>query len=168
VNKQSDGNNGFGGSAPTIPDDAEESLFYYLTVLSLCICEEPDRRIESLFKLCEEEEKSRGLAAAAAASDDEEKDSRTIRRSTVNELVTYLQKSCQIPADVQVVETGVEYPLREYKIGRGADLVNEGVKLLWEEGSDLDNMNFGEFRQLLRSRGVCYCGECYKLRKKGD
>jgi hypothetical protein len=76
----------------------------------------------------------------------------------IRPLVGYLQSTCQLPPDTQIVATDTKYPTQQWERGRPGDLVP------WE-GSDRDVIDLRAFASILRSRSVCAWGECYQKRK---
>jgi len=170
---------GVGGgevSVDKVDYEKGSSLFFLLVLLSLCIYETPDRRLESIFRLCELEERDGGDVSSDGVGGDVGSngennnpplEERLVKLSTVEKLVTHLQTTCQLPPDQQILETEVQYPFREYKRATGSELVQESLVLLEWTGRD-ENITLDNFCTLLKSRGIGYCGECYKLRRKND
>ena len=89
-------------------------------------------------------------------------------------MVGYLQRTCQLVPDAQIVETDSKVPYRTYRVGTGDELVGRarggyggkkgsaGVTRMAEGG----RVTLEEFHAVLRSRTVCAWGECY-VKKAG-
>jgi hypothetical protein len=73
-------------------------------------------------------------------------------------LVGYLQATCQLPPDTQIIPTETKYPTQQWVRGQPRDLVP------WD-GSDRDVIDLRAFASILRSKSVCAWGECYQKRK---
>lgn len=77
----------------------------------------------------------------------------------VRNMVGYLQDTCQLVPDSQVVESPTaKYPTQQYERGTPSQLVQ------WE-GSDQDVMDLDAFADIVRSKSVCAWGECYNKKK---
>ena len=86
----------------------------------------------------------------------------------VVEMVGYLQKTCQLVPDAQILETEVKYPLQGYKVTTPEEMVGRAREEIEECGLGREK-GVDDFRNVLRSSAVCAWGECYgvhKLRKK--
>jgi len=76
----------------------------------------------------------------------------------VRNMVGYLQDTCQLAPDSQVVEGERKYPTQQYERGTPVQLVQ------WE-GSDQDVIDLDAFTAIVRSKAVCAWGECYNKKK---
>lgn len=114
-------------------------LTLWLTTLSLTLHSSPDERIAVLFEVLETQHTS-------------------ITLPQVQEIVGYLQDTCQLPADTQVVPTEVRFPTQQWERGTPEQLVP------WEGSSD-DTFDLDAFASVLRSKSVCAWGECYHKKK---
>jgi hypothetical protein len=81
-----------------------------------------------------------------------------VMASNIPEMVEYLQDTCQLPCDSQIVPTDTKYPTQQYEQGTPKDLVP------WD-GDDRDLMDIDAFASILRSKSVCAWGECYHKKK---
>jgi archaellum component FlaG (FlaF/FlaG flagellin family) len=139
----------------------------WLAVLSLALSSEVKDRIRILYEILEQEPDRLSLPDQASFSSVSEEtvdggsdDGRpasespcvTIRQ--VQDMIDYLQSSCQLPADTQIVATDRKYPIQVWKRGNSKDLVP------WE-GSDRDVIDLRTFATIIRSKSVCAWGECY-------
>jgi hypothetical protein len=93
----------------------------------------------------------------------------------VHDMVGYLQESCQLSPDTQVVKIVDEYiPTQQFRRGTPQELVHLSLEdLVKEEGSTLQGdvsavhtMKSEEFTALLKSKMVCAWGECYHKKKR--
>jgi len=102
--------------------------------------------------------------------------------SRVRDMVGYLQETCQLPPDTQIVMTDTKYPTQQYKRASPSELVptvkvDDDKEKLTTTTDDVggensnDNDNYGvdvvEFAAILRTKSVCAWGECYMKRKPG-
>jgi hypothetical protein len=69
-------------------------------------------------------------------------------------MVGYLQETCQLPPDAQIVPTETKCPTQQWKKDKSQDLVP------WDE-NELDLIDLFAFASILRSRLVFAWGECY-------
>ena len=114
-------------------------LAFWLTTLSLALNSSVPERIQVLYEVLEN--------SATTPT--------TIKE--VIEMVGYLQDTCQLVPDSQVVPTSSKYPVQQYKVGTAEELVK------WEDETDL--MDVDAFADILRSKSVCAWGECYHKKK---
>jgi hypothetical protein len=91
----------------------------------------------------------------------------------VTELVGYLQDTCQLVPDAQVVATAHLYPLQQYDIASPVQLVDR-YRVLYTNNNkeptraaeDLDHMDNEQLWDMLTSNSICVWGECYKKKKR--
>jgi hypothetical protein len=121
------------------PEDAEVPLTLLLAALSLALNSSVEDRITILFEAMR-------LKNGNVAYQD------------VRDMVGYLQDTCQLVPDAQVVEAETKYPTQKYKRGTAQQLIQ------WEGGSQ-DAMDVDAFAAILRSKSVCAWGECYNKKK---
>jgi hypothetical protein len=137
---------------------------FWLTVLSLALAGTPTDRIHVLYDILLKNDTN----------------SNKVSIDQVTELVGYLQDSCQLTPDAQIVATVNKYPLQEYVVGTPSQLVDRHH---WEEtqeqkeGDDkkstttstdpCNNIDVDTFAAILRSKSVCVWGECYHRKKFG-
>ena len=93
----------------------------------------------------------------------------------VIKMIDFLQQTCQLVPETQILESETKYPVQEYKVGSPSELMAVGKISKMEQLSDdalkegastERKLNCDDFHHLLRSKGVCAWGECY-VRKKG-
>jgi hypothetical protein len=118
--------------------DEEMPMALWLTLLSLALNSSVSDRIKVLYEIMEGEE---------------DEDVLTFRQ--IRPMVGYLQETCQLVPDGQVVPTETKYPTQQFRRGGPEDLVP------WE-GSDRDTVDFDAFASILRTKSVCAWGECYE------
>jgi len=170
-NKQNESGGGFSTvdrstvDVSSVDYEKPQSLLFFMVLLSLCINSTPAERLDSLHKLLVvDAEANNGNGNGGRNGDGDEKKAPL---ETIKKLVTHLQTTCQLPPEIQVIETGVRYPFVEHKRATGGELVGEALEGLgWKEGEDAKvrtdyGVTLGDFVKMLKSRGICYCGECY-------
>jgi hypothetical protein len=143
-----------------ILEAAPMPLEFWLTVLTLAMSGTPFERIQALHSLF------------CSSSDNSVGGSPTISIDQVVQLVGYLQDTCQLVPDAQVVMTSHKYPLQEYVVANPEQLVD---RQQWEntegtDGRDLSNcasnITATMLTEILSSRSVCAWGECYRYKAK--
>jgi len=89
-------------------------------------------------------------------------------------MVQYLQRTCQLVPDAQIVETNTSIPYKTYRVGTGDELVararngyggKKGSVGVTAENKD-GPITLEEFHAILKSHTVCAWGECY-IKKTG-
>lgn len=83
-----------------------------------------------------------------------EREGEPVRVNQIVAIVGFLQDTCQLPPDTQVVPTDTKYPTQQWEKGTSTQLVP------WE-GNDNDLIDIDAFASILRSKSVCAWGECY-------
>lgn len=121
--------------------DDQVSTIFYLTALSLAldIDTSVSERIRLLFEVV-------GQQQGNVAYED------------VEQLVGYLQDTCQLATDTQVIKAENYIPIQEYKRGSPSELI------AWDGNRDTV-MDLQSFNEILRSKSVCAWGECYFKKK---
>ncbi len=114
-------------------------LALWLTTLSLTLHSSVEERIQVLYDVME-------------------KVNSPVAFSQVEDLVGFLQDTCQLPPDTQIVPTETKYPAQEWERGTPDQLVP------WD-GARNDAMDLEAFSSILRSKSVCAWGECYHKKK---
>jgi hypothetical protein len=151
-----------------IMDATPMPLEFWLTVLSLVMYSTPEERIQALHGIfCkfhnETTESPRG----------------TMTMDQVVQLVGYLQDTCQLVSDAQIVTTANKYPLQEYVIGTPEQLVD---RQQWDAHNSKDsetntneksklptvceNITPEMLTEILSSKSICAWGECYRYKPK--
>ncbi len=90
---------------------------------------------------------SKNSAGASAAAD-------SVPLARVRDMVGYLQETCQLPPDTQIVPTDRKYPTQLWRRATPMDMVPDTEN----ETNDIDLV---EFAAILRTKSVCAWGECY-------
>ena len=157
-------------------------ILLWMTVLSMAMNSSVPDRIRILFELMDalsstvsgvndhdaittdgaaaslfESTPSRTSQESTSADDRSSSSKRTIPFQLIEDMVGYLQDTCQLPTDTQVVPTDQKYPTQQWRQGTPQELVP------WE-GTQQDPMDCNAFATILRSRSVCAWGECYHKR----
>lgn len=126
----------------------EMPLVFWFTIFSMALSGSPEERIQTMYKVLND------TTAADGALPNE----------LVTELVSYLQDTCQLVPDAQVVATTTKYPVQQYAIAAPIELVDRYRAQSKLERSQLVS-NEDELRDLLTSHSICAWGECYKLKR---
>ena len=106
------------------------------------------------------EERARGLLRIASI-EQQASESDGVGPEHMETLVADLQRTCQLPVEKQVVETGVRYPYKTHRIKSAADLVNRAkAKLVPPPGGD--RLTEAEAMTMLFGPEICLWGECYR------
>ena len=132
-------------------EDAQPVAFW-MTVLSLALAAPVPDRIRALFEVLQHTTRRR------EDDDDATSETAAVTLADTRTMVGYLQDTCQVTLDSQVVETSQKYPVQQYERG------NLGQLFEWE-GSEDEALDIDAFASILRSRAVCVWGECYHKRK---
>lgn len=125
-----------------VSSDQPRPLALWLTLLSLALNAPVPERISLLYQVLQE------------TSPQEEN---PVSLTRVYELVGYLQDTCQLVPDSQVVATDRKYPTQQYECGRPQQLVQ------WPDEEDV--LDVDAVASILRSKSVCAWGECYHKKK---
>jgi hypothetical protein len=103
----------------------------------------------------------------------------SIPLTSVRNMVGYLQESCQLPPDTQIVPTERKYPTQLWRRATPGDMVPDISGIDTDNDSKNDNggdadrgdadrgVDLVEFAAILRTKSVCAWGECY-MRVKPD
>jgi len=122
-------------------EDEPLPLSLWLTTLSLALSSSVEERMEVLFEALE-------IVGSGTP----------VTITQVEEMVSHLQDTCQLPADSQIVLTEEQYPTQKWVRGNARELVP------WE-GSMNEAIDLEAFRSILRTKSVCAWGECYHKKK---
>jgi hypothetical protein len=114
-------------------------LSFWLTLLSLALNSPVPERIQILYQVLQAQDE-------------------TVTISDVRDMVGYLQDTCQLVPDSQVIPTDQKYPIQQYERGTPEKLI------VWE-GTEHDPVDIDAFSSILRSKSVCAWGECYHKKK---
>jgi hypothetical protein len=113
----------------------EFPLGLWLVTLTLALNSNATDRIRILYEIMELKEKP-------------------VKFQQIPILAGYLQDTCQLPPDTQVVPTETAYPTQQWEKGTPHQLVP------WE-GSESETIDLDTLASILRSKSVCAWGECY-------
>jgi hypothetical protein len=125
-----------------------QTLAFWLTTLSLALSTPAVERIQMLYEVMQD----------AGTSNDRDPENPTVTVADVQTMVGYLQDTCQLVPDTQVIATEQKYPVQQYVCGAPKQLVK------WE-GSEKDQIDVDAFAEILRSKSVCAWGECYNVKR---
>ena len=120
-------------------EDEPVSLLLLLTALSMSLCSSVDDRITILFEAMHPKD---GM----------------LKYKDIRAMVGFLQDTCQLVPDAQIVKGERKYPTQQYERGTPDQLVQ------WE-GSDQDDLDKEAFSAIITSKAVCAWGECYNRRE---
>lgn len=136
------------------PEDAMPIAFF-LAALSLALSCSVQERIILLYTILER-----------SSSDVFSADTQNVTLEDVVSMVSYLQDTCQLPPDTQVITSDVKYPIQEYKRGAPEELVLWGDEKNGLGASNQEVIDCEAFAAILQSKSVCAWGECYSRKKK--
>jgi hypothetical protein len=147
-----------------VKDDSSNNnmpVTLFLTALTMALYSDTKERIRILYEILQLQEGHSGQHPSPLSVEDGESDhSRTtVTIDQVRSMVGYLQETCQLPPDTQIIPTETKYPTQQWKRGSPRDLVP------WSGGTDRDLIDLYTFASILRSKSVCAWGECYYKRK---
>jgi len=132
-------------------------LQFWLTLLSLSLsgCS-PSDRIRLLYQMMQ-----------AQATNDNGTEPDPVSMDQVVELVGYLQDTCQLVPDAQVVATSRKYPMQDYAVGTPEQLVDRyrWVNKETTGPGSVTHIDLEAMAAILRSKSVCAWGECYHKKK---
>jgi len=147
-----------------------------LVALSLAMNGSVRERVEALYDILVEDDEIQGQNGSEGDETDFPNRNDSMNGSIVKEkdivkMVDYLQKTCQLVPDGQMIESDTKYPFQEYIVGSPAELTAHG-KVLKKEDISEEALEGGEkgwscddFHHLLKSKSVCAWGECYVKKK---
>jgi len=145
------------------PDDSTMPLSLFLTALTLALYSDARDRIRILYEILQMEKDQ--LHQQHLDKHDVQKShlSAGITIAQVRAMVGYLQETCQLPPDTQIIPTETKYPAQQWKRGTPKELVPWGE----DNGGKSDSylLDLFTFATILRSKSVCAWGECYHKRK---
>jgi hypothetical protein len=156
------------GKSLVAGDDTMPILFWF-TLLSLALSSPPKDRIDALYAVLSSENNNGHETTTPAGGGG------GVTLSAVTELVGYLQDTCQLVPDAQVMATTHQYPLQQYDIASPVQLVdryrvqshsNNKNKEPTTTEEDLDRMDNEQLWDMLTSNSICVWGECYKKKKR--
>jgi hypothetical protein len=164
--------------------DGTMPLQFWLVLLSLAVYGSPTDRIQILHELLQRANNINANDGDGGGSDHNTTTTTTASATpgmTVSDLVGYLQQTCQLVPDAQIVATSRQYPLQEYVLAEPWQLVERAdvptnhllLVVNADDSSSNDNNNktlcptIDEFAAILRSKSVCAWGECYHKKKFG-
>jgi hypothetical protein len=151
-------------------DDPNMPLSMFLTALSMALYSDVRDRIRVLYQVLKLE-KQHQQHESQEQYDDDDDDERSSSNSSpysgvtiqqIRNMVGYLQDTCQLPPDAQIVPTETKYPTQQWKRGTPEDLVP------WDDKNERDLIDLFAFASILRSKSVCAWGECYYKRTFED
>jgi hypothetical protein len=119
--------------------DEPQPLLFWLTALSLALNAPVPDRIQMLFKIAQQQHE-------------------VVTIDEVRRMVGYLQDTCQLVPEAQIIATDKKYPTQQYRCGTPHEIVS------WEGATD-EAVDVDGFAAILRSKSVCAWGECYHKKK---
>ena len=151
-------------------DELELPISLWLTVLSLAVYSTAEERIDLLYQvlLKERQVQQQGQEvpspSATTSTSTTDSNSNPTLRQVVN-MVGYLQRTCQLVPDTQVINIPEEYiPTQQFKIATSQELVEAAthVPVIAEAPYLTSEMSHEDFTLLLTTKPVCAWGECYQ------
>ena len=165
-------------------NELELPISLWLTVLSLAVYSTAEERIDLLYQvlLKERQVQQQGqevssssettssstdagdYASSRSSSSSSARSSNPTLRQVVN-MVGYLQRTCQLVPDTQVINIPEEYiPTQKFQIATSQQLVEAAthVPVIAEAPYLTSEMSHEDFALLLTTKPVCAWGECYQ------
>ena len=139
------------------PTKRQLPLPLLFTVLSLALQSDMSNRVRLLFDALQKD--------SASAEEG------TVTEADIVKMVDYLQRTCQLVPDAQIVQTETKYPVQTYREGTPTELVGCAKKLMEDDGllreevKDAGRYDIADFHRILRTKQVCAWGECYRKTK---
>ena len=127
------------------PSNPKLPIPLLLTILSLALNSSVSDRISILYQILTHNQ------------------NQNLSEETFTSMIDYLQLSCQLPHDPQILTSDVKYPVQEYKVGTPKELFNLAKNEIQErDNRNLEDIcNIDDFKAILGSTYVCAWGECY-------
>lgn len=168
-------------------DDGKIELSLLLVALGLCLNSSIRDRVNILFNIMIQKQNAETTKQTQMQTNTSNQDATTalnvVDKKYIIDMVGYLQQTCQLVADAQIIKSETKYPIQQYCVGTPMELttlgitmkkeelsegamVMEGVKTEEKNTSSSSSWTCDDFNHLLRSRAVCAWGECY-VKKKG-
>ena len=153
----------------TESDELPVALFF--TAMSAAMNGTVSDRIRILHEITALEEErivGQGVLHADTSSSSSEA-SKSVPLTRVRDMVGYLQETCQLPPDTQIVPTERKYPTQLWRRATSLDMVPDPSESETEKDTkqNADRVNLVEFAAILRTKSVCAWGECYSRYKPG-
>jgi hypothetical protein len=180
-------------SLPNYTDKTEYTLVFLLTVISMCCYSTVDDRVTLLWDVVRHYDAvSCGGVGDGGDNNNNNKTDNTSNTTTNNnnntnnnkvnhksmqDFLQILATTNQLPPEVYPIETDTRYPFQTYSVATGEDLLR---RLRTEEDADKvlvtkslygavgDDVGEDEFKRILKAKGVCAWGECYRGIKRYD
>jgi hypothetical protein len=153
-------------------------LPFLLAALSLALHGTVSDRVRALYESASIFDDDGGLGTDMDGGEGEGSDASTsaatLSGGAASRMVQYLQRTCQLVPEAQIVETNSSVPYRTFRVGSGDELVRrarggyggkKGTAGVTREAEG--RVTLEEFHAILRSRTVCAWGECY-VKKTGE
>jgi hypothetical protein len=155
---------------------AQRPLTLWLIVLSLALSAPTPDRIQVLYEILQREQQQAVMARQREHDLESSSSSSTnplVTVAQVHELVGYLQSTCQLVIDNQLLATpDKKYPIQDYHQGSPQELVQwqqQGGDNDDDKSSDKNEKNekidVDALAAILRSKSVCAWGECYHKKR---
>lgn len=107
-------------------------------------------------------------ADTSSSSSSSSEASKSVPLTKVRDMVGYLQETCQLPPDTQIVPTERKYPTQLWRRATPLDMVPDPSESETENDKQTaDRVDLVEFAAILRTKSVCAWGECYMRWKPG-
>lgn len=103
----------------------------------------------------------------------EQEEQLSVDADQISQMIQYLQNTCQLVPEAQIVETNSKVPYQTFRVGTGEELIKRarqgfgGKKGSAGVTKEVDGpVTLDDFHAILKSRAVCAWGECY-VKKRG-
>ena len=141
-------------------ENNEIPIAFLLTVYSLALNSSVDQRIELLYEVMKHDT----VIRTGNDYQNGQLDAESTKR-----LISYLQISCQLPTETQVIEKpNSKYPIQQYIRASAEDLFDRASEDIIDKHTSESNKVFSleEFSNILCAPSVCAWGECYSKKRR--
>lgn len=155
---------GYGGEELSAidPSNASIPLPFLFTILSLALNSTVSERVRILFDTLKPRHDGK--------IDNDDEEGYEVSEESISKIIDYLQITCQLPPDAQILTSEVKYPVQEYKVGGSDELLAFAKKEISEKEKNMfsEKVTFSckDFEAILRTTYVCAWGECYGRKRQ--
>ena len=147
----------------------ELPLAFLFAALSLALHSTVTDRVRALFEAMVLD----GVDTPSVQQQAEQEEHLSADADQISQMIQYLQNTCQLVPEAQIVETNSKVPYQTFRVGTGEELTMRarqgfgGKKGSAGVTKEVDGpVTLDDFHAILKSRAVCAWGECY-VKKRG-
>ena len=147
----------------------ELPLAFLFVALSLALHSTVTDRVRALFEAMVLD----GVDTPSVQQQAEQEEHSSVDADQISQMIQYLQNTCQLVPEAQIVETNSKVPYQTFRVGTGEELTMRarqgfgGKKGSAGVTKEVDGpVTLDDFHAILKSRAVCAWGECY-VKKRG-